>query len=245
MNRIKLVSVEYIPLPMLWIFFWRVASFIASDNLCTLPKFNIAPEKLPKPNRKGLSSFTTFSSGVNSLLNFRRGGVIFQDFAWIPTLLCFNPQNLPRHVWHNMWMRSETWIDPWQLVGVGWWVVRLVVCYANLTKELYMRHICLRNRQRNTKQRLGYIVLSWWRPKQLQPNNASQTPNTYMYGFIFTCKYMFLYVFFSSFLHSFLHSRVTLNLNTTLSRFKCTCSTTQSTSMRYTTLRHQIESSRA
>ena len=98
LNRIKLVSVEYIPLPMLWIFFWRVASFIASDNLCTLPKFNIAPEKLPKPNRKGLSSFTTFSSGVNSLLNFRRGGVIFQDFAWIPTLLCFNPQNLPRHV---------------------------------------------------------------------------------------------------------------------------------------------------
>ena len=38
---------------------------------CTLPKFNIAPEKLPKPNRKGLSSNHPFFRG--ELLNF--GGV--------------------------------------------------------------------------------------------------------------------------------------------------------------------------
>ena len=42
----------------------------------TLPSLTseFSPEKLPGPNRKGLSSFPTIFAGENSLLNF--GGVI-------------------------------------------------------------------------------------------------------------------------------------------------------------------------
>ncbi len=35
------------------------------------PKFNIAPEKLPKPNRKGLSSFATIFEGFPLAVKLR------------------------------------------------------------------------------------------------------------------------------------------------------------------------------